>query len=163
MSWNSTRFFIEYLINTGANKYQRGATRWAQPTWVRQEAQARPGGCCPPRPTSGAHLLVYKSFWPTIMKGRTFGTKCRCLEAELGQEHFFPLAERFRWENFPPGGGNHRHYHHQQLSHLWEGNLRQHLQQHYLLSNTSSYLVFNLCTRTLDWYLRGTSSVDYIL
>ena len=28
------------------------------------------------------------------------------LEAELGQEHFCPPAERFRQGNFPPGGGN---------------------------------------------------------
>ena len=40
----------------------------------------------------------------------------RCLEAELGQEHFCPPAERFRRGNFPPGEGNHRHHHHQQLS-----------------------------------------------
>ena len=44
--------------------------------------------------------------------------ECRRLEAELGQEHFFPPAERFCRGNFPPGGGNHRHHHHQQLSHL---------------------------------------------
>ena len=55
-------FFVEYLRNIGANKHQRGATRWAQPTWARQGPQARPGGLWPPRPTSGAHLLVHKSF-----------------------------------------------------------------------------------------------------
>ena len=82
---------------------------------------------------------------------------------ELGQEHFCPPAERFRWGNFPLGRGNHCHHHHQQLSHLGEGNLHQHLQQHHLLSNPSSSLVFNLCTGTLDWCLWVTSSVDYIL
>ena len=46
--------------------------------------------------------------------------KRRRLEAELGQEHFCPPAERFCRGNFPPGGGNHRHHHHQQLSHLGE-------------------------------------------
>ena len=30
--------------------------------------------------------------------------ECRHLEAELGQEHFCPLVERFRQGNFPPGG-----------------------------------------------------------
>ena len=59
------------------------------------------------------------------------------LEAELGQEHFFPPAERFRWGNFPPGGGNHRHHHHQQLSHLGEGNIHQHLHS----TNSSQTLV----------------------
>ena len=154
---------MEYLRIIGANNYQRGPTRWAQPTWARQGAQARPGGLCSPRPTSGAHLLVYKSFWPRKNKGRTFGTERRRLEAELGQEHFCPPAERFRRGNFPPGGGNHRHHHHQQLSHLGEGNLHQHLQQHHLISNPSSSLVFNLVTGTIDWCLWVTSSVDYIL
>ena len=89
--------------------------------------------------------------------------KRRRLEAELGQEHFSPPAKRFRRGNFPPGGGNHRQHHHQKLSHLGEGNLNQHLQQHHLLSNPSSSLVFNLVTETIDWYLWVTSSVDYIL
>ena len=58
---------------------------------------------------------------------------------------------------------NHRNHHHQQLSHLGEVNLHQHLQQHHILSNPSSSLVFNRCTRTSDWYQWVTSSVDYIL
>ena len=93
--------------------------------------------------------------------GKTFGMERHRLEAELGQEHFFPPAEWFRQGNFPPGGGNHRH--HQQLSHLGEGNLHQHLQQHHLISNPSSSPVFNLVTGTIDWCLWVTSSVDYIL
>ena len=55
---------MEYLRIIGANNYQRGPTRWAQPTWACQGAQARPGGLCSHKPTSGAHLLVYKSFRP---------------------------------------------------------------------------------------------------
>ena len=96
-------------------------------------------------------------------KGRTFWMeRCR-LKAKLGQKNFCPPAERFRRGNFPPAGGNHRHHHHQQLSHLGEGNLHQHIQQHHLLSNPSSYLLFNLCIKTIDWCLWVTSSVDYIL
>ena len=87
----------------------------------------------------------------------------RRLEAEHGQEHFLPSGGAIPSGNFPPGEGNHRHCHDQQLSHLWEGNLHQHLQQHHLLSNPSSSLVFNLCTETIDWCLWVTSSVDYIL
>ena len=154
---------MNYLRNIGANNYQRGPTRWAQPTWARQGAQAHPGGLCSPRPTSGAHLLVYRSFWPRKNKERTFGMEHHRLEAELRQEHVCSLAERFRRGNFPPGGGNHRPHHHQQLSHLGEGNLHQHLQQHNLISNPSSSLVFNLVTGTIDWCLWVTSSVDYIL
>ena len=62
-----------------------------------------------------------------------------------------------------PEGGNHRHHHHQQLSHLGEDYLHQHAQQHHLLSNPSSSLVFNLVIGTIDWCLWVTSSVDYIL
>ena len=160
MIWNFTRIF---LWNIGAHKYQRGPTRWSQPTWARQAPQAHPCGLWPPQPTSGAHLLVYKSFWPRKNKERTFGTERRRLEAELGQEHFCPPAERFCRGNFPPGGGNHRHHHHQQLSHLGEGNIHQHIHQHHLISNPSSSLVFNLYTGTIDWCLWVTSSVDYIL
>ena len=159
----SRGIFMEYIRIIGANNNQRGATRWAQPTWAHQAALACPGGLCPPRPTSGAPLLVYKPFWPSKNKGRTFGMKRRRLAVGLGQEHFCPPAGQFcRW-NFPPGGGNHRHHHHQQLSHLGEVYVHQHLQHHNLLSNPSSSLVFNLCSGTIDWCLWVTSSVDYIL
>ena len=86
----------------------------------------------------------------------------RLLKAELGQEHFCPLAKRFRRGNFPPGGGNRSYSHHQQPSHLWEANLHHHHQQHHVISNPSSSLVFNLCIKTIDCYLRGASSVDYL-
>ena len=157
----SQRIFMEYLKNIGANNYQRGPTRWAQPTWARQAAQARPGGLCSPRPTFGAHILVYRSFWPRKNKGRTFGTERRRLEAELGQEHFCRPAERFRRGNFPPGGGNHRHHH--QSSHREGVNIHQHLHQHHLLSNPRSSLVSDLCLKSSDWYLWVASSVDYSL
>ena len=29
------RIFMEYMKNIGANNYQRGPARWAQPTWAR--------------------------------------------------------------------------------------------------------------------------------
>ena len=147
------RIFMEYMRNIGANKYQRGPTRWAHPTWARQGAQTRPGELCSPKPTTDAPLLVHKSFWPRKNQERTFGTKRHHLEVKLGQGNFYPPAKRFHRGNFPPGGGNHRHRHHQQPSHLWEGHLHQHLQQHHLLSNPSSSLVFNLCIGTSDWYL----------
>ena len=137
-------------------------TRGGPPGGPNQPGRAMVG-LCSPRPTSGAHLLVYKSFWPRKNKERTFGTERRRLEVELGQEHFCPPAKWFRRGNFPPGRGNHRHHHHQQLSHLGEGNQHQHLQQHHLISNPSSSLVFNLCVKTIEWYPCLTSSVDYIL
>ena len=153
----SRRFFMEYLRIIGANNYQRGPPGGHNPPGCALVGCAHPGP--PPVPIFWyiSHFDLEKN------KERTFGTEHRRLEAELGQEHFCPPAERFRRGNFPPGGGNHRHHHHQQLSHLGEGNLHQHLQQHHLLSNPSSSLVFNLCTGTIDWCLWVTSSVDYIL
>ena len=59
-------------------------------------------------------------------------------------------AELFCRGNFPQGGVNHHHRHHQRSSH-WEGvNLHQHIHQHHLLSNPRSSLVFNLCPKTSD-------------
>ena len=43
-------------------------------------------------------------------------------------------AELFCRGNIPPGGGNHRHCHHQRSSHPEGVNLHQHLHQHHLLS-----------------------------
>ena len=36
---------MDYLRNIGANNYQRGATRWAQPTWARQAPLRALVGC----------------------------------------------------------------------------------------------------------------------
>ena len=101
----SWRFFMEYIRIIGTNNHQRGPTRWAKPAWARQGAQARPGGLCPPRPTFSAILLVYKSFWPRKNKERTFGMERRLLEAKLGQEHFCPPVEWFRWGELPSRRG----------------------------------------------------------
>ena len=68
--------------------------------------------------------------------------KRRRLEAELGQEHFFPPVERFRRGNSPLGRGNHRPHHHQQFSHLGEGYLHQHLN----ITISSQTLVHLLCS-----------------
>ena len=120
-------------------------------------------GCAHPGPPPVPIFWYISHFDLEKNKEKTFRTEHHRLETELGQEHFCPPVERFRWGNFPPGGGNRRHHNHQQLSHLGEGNLHQNLQQHHLLSNPSSSIVFNLVTGTIDWWLWVTSSVDYIL
>ena len=139
-SWNFTKNYFGIYKKYWAKKAPEGthqaSTRvGARPTpWAHQGAQAHPGGLCPPRPTSGAPLLVYKSFWPRKIIKNTFGmVRCR-LE-----------AERFCRGNFPPGGGNRSHRHHQRSSHREGVNLHQHLHQHHLLSNPSSSLVSNSC------------------
>ena len=101
----SRRFFMEYIRIIGANNYQRGPTRWAQPTWERRGPQARPGGCALLGPPPVPLFWYISHFGLEKNKGETFGTERRRLEAELGQEHFFSPTERFCRGNFPLGGG----------------------------------------------------------
>ena len=89
--------------------------------------------------------------------------KRRRLEAEPWRNQSRAPAELFCRGNIPPGGGNHRHRHHQRSSHREGVNLHQHLHQHHLISNPSSSLVSDLCLKTSDWYLWVASSVDYSL
>ena len=49
---NAAKLFVVFLdqkISSGPRKHLRGAPRGAQPTGARREAQARPGGLCPPQ------------------------------------------------------------------------------------------------------------------
>ena len=87
----------------------------------------------------------------------------RRLEAELGQEEFCPPAERFRWGNFPPEGGNRSHRHNQRSSHQG-GSIFINIFTSTISSQTpSSSFVFDLGPKTSDWYLWVASSVDYSL
>ena len=144
---------MEYIKNTGANNYQRGP-----PGDHKTPGRPRPPrralvGCGQPSPPLVPIFWYIGHFDLEKNKGRTFGTERRHLEVELGQEHFCPPMERFCRGNFPLGGRNHRNRHHQEPYRLWEPNLHQHLQQHHLISNPSSSLVFNLVTETIDWFL----------
>ena len=54
--------FSEYLRIFGANNIRGRCTRWAQPTWAREDAQARSGGLwspCGPSLISSYHLSTY--------------------------------------------------------------------------------------------------------
>ena len=145
---------MEYIRIIGANNYQRGASGGPIPP-----GRARPSG----RALVGCGLLgppPMPIFWYIShfdlekRRGVLSGWSATASRRNLGRSTF---------ANFTPGGGNHRPHHRQQLSHLGEGNLHQHLQHHHLISNPSSSLVFNLVTGTIDWCLWVTSSVDYIL
>ena len=102
-----------------------------------------------------------KSFLREKNQKQAYGTRLRRHEAEPWRNQSRAPTELFCRGNFPPGGGNHRHRHHQRSSHREGVNLHQHLHQHHLLSNPSSSLVFDLCLRTSDWYPWVASSVDY--
>ena len=49
MPWKLNTIFYEYLRIFCANNTRGRCTRWAQPTWARQDPQARPGGLWSPR------------------------------------------------------------------------------------------------------------------
>ena len=129
----------------GRRKYQRGPPAShkgggrALPPW------ARPPSLWAPWQVSDAHLLLYEVFHPRKNKGEAFGTKHRRHEAEPWRNQSRALAELFYRGHFPPGGGNHRHRHHQCFSHREGANLHQHLHQHHLLSSPTSSLVSNSC------------------
>ena len=125
--------------------------------------QARPGTSWGPWPSSGPHFLVYKCICPRKKYREDFQDGGLPSQGGTWAGALCSPAKRFCRGNFPPGGGNRRHRHHQRYSHRGRTNLHQHLHQHHLISNPSSSLVFNLCLKTSYWYLWVASSVDYIL
>ena len=70
-----------------------------------------------PCQASGAHLRLHGVFHPGKNQKEAFGTKRRRLEAEPWRNQSRAPAELFCRGHFPPGGGNHRHRHHQRSSH----------------------------------------------
>ena len=105
------KLFLEIIKNTEQKKYARGASTCP-----------RGWGACPPASwapcwPSGAHLLLYEVFRPNKNHKQAFGTKLRCHEEEPWRNQSRAPAELFCQGNFPPGGGNHRHRHHQRSSH----------------------------------------------
>ena len=161
MTWNLWRIILKYIKNTGERINRRGPTRKPQARGARPTPWGHRPGLWGPWQASGPLLLLYEAICPRKNQKKTFGTKRRRLKAEPGQEQFCSPTERFRRGYFPPGGGNRSHWHHQRSSHHGRTNLHQQLHQHHL--NPSSSLVFDLCLKTLDWYLWVASSVDYIL
>ena len=121
---------------------------------------ARPPASWAPWWPSDAHLLLYEVFPCGKNHKPAFRTRLRRHEAEPWRNQSRALAELFCRGNFPPGGRNHRHRHHQRSSHREGVNLHQHLHQYHLISNPSSSLVSNICIQTSDWYLWVASSVD---
>ena len=56
MQRNFTEIFMDQKTPNGPRQLLGGAPRGAQPTRVRQKAQARPAGLCPPRVPPGPPL-----------------------------------------------------------------------------------------------------------
>ena len=75
---------MDYLRNIEVNNYQRGATRWAQPTWARQAPRRALVGCGLLGPPPVPIFWYISHFDLEKNKEKTFGAERRCLEAELG-------------------------------------------------------------------------------
>ena len=123
--------------------------------------QARPSGLCSPRPTSGAHLPVYKSFDIEKISRGLSGRSAAVSRWNLGRSTFaLRRSDSAGGTSFPEG----------EIIVIIITNNSPILGRaifinifNSTISNPSSSLVFNLCTRTIDWCLWVTSSVDYIL
>ena len=113
-SKNLWRIILEYIKNIGRRRCQRGPTRQPQSWGARPTPLGAPlwlvgplaGLRCP------SSTIWRVLTWKKNHKG-AFGTKRHRLEAELGQNQSRAPAELFCRGNFPPGGGNRSHRHHQ--------------------------------------------------
>ena len=150
---------MELIKNTERRNYQRGATPWPRGWEARPTPWARPLPRGPPGRPPVSIFCYMKSFTLEKIISKLSGRN----SAATRRNQSRAPAELFCRGNIPPGGGNHRHRHHQRSSHREGVNLHQHLHQHHLLSNPSSSLVSNLCLKTSDWCLWVASSVDYSL
>src|SRR3954471_633142 len=80
---------------------------------ARPTPQGAPPASWAPCWLSGGHLLLYEVFHPGKNHKQPFGTRLRRHEAEPWRNQSRTPAELFCRGHFPPGGGNHRHRHHQ--------------------------------------------------
>ena len=154
---------MDYLRNIGANKHQRGATGWAQPTWARQSPPWRAlVGCGLLGPPPVPIFWYISRFDLENIKGGLSGRSAVASRRNLGRSTF-----ALRWSDsageLPSRRGKSSSSSSPTTQPSWEGISSSTYQHHQLLSNPSSSLVFNLCTKTIDWCLWVTSSVDYIL
>ena len=163
MSWNFTENYFGINKKYWKKEMPEEATQVPTRHQGAPTPWACPGGLWGPWPASGAHLLVYKLIFPSKNKERTFETECRRLKAELGQEHFCSPVVLFRRDTSLPAGevetivitNNPLIVGGPIFINIFNSTISS--------QNCSPTLVFNLCMKTLDWYLWVTSSVDYIL
>ena len=111
------KLFLEIIKNTERKKYQRGPL-----TSHEGGGHALPPGRAPlPRgPPGGPPMTIFcymESFDEEKNHKPSFWTRLRRHEAEPWRNQSRALAELFCRGNFPSGGGNHRHRHHQRSSH----------------------------------------------
>ena len=125
-----------------------GGPHPVQETGGAPPCRARPPISWAPWWASGVNLLLYEGFCPGKICGQVYGTKLRRHEAEPWRNQSRAPAELFCRGNIPPGGGNHRHCHHQRSSHREAVNLTINIFTSTISSqNPSSSLVSNLVSK----------------
>ena len=142
---------MELIKNIGERIHQREPTPWPRGWGRTLPPLGAPPASWAPWQASGAHLLLYEVFHPKKNHKQAFGTRLRRHEAEPWQNQSRAPAELFCRGHFPPGGGNHRHRHHQRSSH-WERAISINIFIITISSqNPSSSLVSNSCLQVRDW------------
>ena len=152
-SWNSTE-----VVFGNYKKYWRKNQLEGAHTLATRVGRAPPVSWAPWQ-ASGVHLLLYEVFYPGKNQKKLTGRNSAATRRNLGVINLGLRRSCSAGDTSLRGGGNH----HQRSSHREGVNLHQHLHQHHLFSNPSSSLVSNLGSKTINWYLRVASSVDYSL
>ena len=136
--------FSKYMKNTGSKNFTRRATPYPR-GWGR--APYLVGPLVALRWPSSAiwSLSMGKNHKPSSR------AKLRRHEAEPWRNQSRALAELFCRGNFPPGGGNHRHRHHQRSSHRERAISINIFISTISSQNPSSSLVSNSCLQVRDW------------
>ena len=143
----SRKSFSKYIKNTECKQFTRGATPYprgwgrALPPWARPLPRGPPGG--PPV----AIFCYMESFDGKKLRSHLLGRN----SAATRRNQSRALAELFCRGNFPPGGGNHRHRHHQCSSHRERAISINIFISAISSQNPSSSLVSNSCLQVRNW------------
>ena len=106
------KLFLEIMKNSEQKKYQRGPTPWPR-GWGRALPPGTPPASCAPGGPPVPIFCYMKSFVRRKIRSKLSGRD----PAATRRNQSRAPAELFCRGHFPPGGGNHRHGHHQRSSH----------------------------------------------
>ena len=142
--------FSKYIKNIERKNFTRGATPCLGGWGARPIPLGVPPTSWPPWWPSGGHLLLYEVFrWEKNNKTSS-QTKLLRHKVEPWRNQSRALAELFCRGNFPPGGGNHCHRHHQRSSHRERAISINIFISTISSQNPSSSLVSNSCLQVRD-------------
>ena len=158
-SWNSTKVIFEINDKYSAEEIPEGDTHRSRGWGARPTPWARPLPCGPPV----GPLVTILCYMDSFDGKKIISHLLRRNSAATRRNQSRVLAGLFCRGNFPPGGGNHRHRHHQRSSHRERAISINIFTSTISSQNPSSSLVSNSYVQVRDWYLWVASSVDYIL